>query len=89
MQGEPARWIMAARGEPRVPGSDEVAVEVAGCGVGHTDLGFCHDGVRTQHALPPFVEKHPLSEINRVFAAAHAGGLKGRAILVPSQQGAQ
>lgn len=30
----------------------EVVVEVAGCGVCHTDLGFLHDGVRPSHALP-------------------------------------
>ncbi len=34
--------------------------------------------------VAPFVEKHPLSEINRVFEAAHAGALKRRAVLVPS-----
>jgi len=58
MQGEPARWIMTAKGEPLVPGSNEVAVEVSG-----------YD--------------------NRVLAAAHVGEIKGRAIFVPSQQGAQ
>jgi 6-hydroxycyclohex-1-ene-1-carbonyl-CoA dehydrogenase len=31
-----------------------------------------------------FVEKHPLSEINQVFEAAHAGALKRRAVLVPA-----
>jgi 6-hydroxycyclohex-1-ene-1-carbonyl-CoA dehydrogenase len=34
--------------------------------------------------VTPFVEKHPLSEINRVFEAAHAGALKRRAVLVPT-----
>jgi len=31
---------------------DEALVEVAGCGVCHTDLGFHYDGVRTKHPLP-------------------------------------
>jgi 6-hydroxycyclohex-1-ene-1-carbonyl-CoA dehydrogenase len=31
----------------------------------------------------PFIERHPLSRINEIFAAAHAGQLAGRAILVP------
>jgi 6-hydroxycyclohex-1-ene-1-carbonyl-CoA dehydrogenase len=31
----------------------------------------------------PFIERHPLSQINAVFAAAHDGQLAGRAILVP------
>jgi 6-hydroxycyclohex-1-ene-1-carbonyl-CoA dehydrogenase len=34
-------------------------------------------------ALAPFVERHPLDDINRVFAAAHAHRLQRRAILVP------
>jgi 6-hydroxycyclohex-1-ene-1-carbonyl-CoA dehydrogenase len=34
------------------PGEGEVLVEVAGCGVCHTDLGFYYDGVRTRYALP-------------------------------------
>jgi 6-hydroxycyclohex-1-ene-1-carbonyl-CoA dehydrogenase len=33
--------------------------------------------------LAPFIERHPLSEINGVFAAAHARTLTRRAILVP------
>ena len=32
-----------------------------------------------------FVEKHPLKDINRVFEAVHAGQLKRRAVLVPTQ----
>jgi 6-hydroxycyclohex-1-ene-1-carbonyl-CoA dehydrogenase len=39
--------------------------------------------------VAPFVEKHPLSEINKVFEAAHAGALKRRAVLVPSDRGAE
>jgi 6-hydroxycyclohex-1-ene-1-carbonyl-CoA dehydrogenase len=31
----------------------------------------------------PFVERHPLGDINQVFAAAHDGALKRRAILIP------
>jgi 6-hydroxycyclohex-1-ene-1-carbonyl-CoA dehydrogenase len=38
--------------------------------------------------VTPFVEKHPLSEINQVFEAAHAGALKRRAVLVPAPLGA-
>ncbi len=34
-------------------------------------------------ALKPFVETHPLDDINRIFAAAHAHELSRRAILVP------
>jgi 6-hydroxycyclohex-1-ene-1-carbonyl-CoA dehydrogenase len=49
------RWVME---EPRMefqpdePEAREVVVEIAGCGVCHTDLGFFYDGVRTKHPLP-------------------------------------
>ncbi len=34
------------------PDDGEVVVEVAGCGVCHTDLGFLYHGVRTNRPLP-------------------------------------
>ena len=54
------RWMMTRQGEPLIaaefnpfsPESDEVVVEIAGCGVCHTDLGYYYDGVRTKHELP-------------------------------------
>src|SRR6516225_10218441 len=54
------RWMMTGQGEPMVatefnpllPEPDEVVVEIAGCGVCHTDLGYYYDGVRTKHDLP-------------------------------------
>jgi 6-hydroxycyclohex-1-ene-1-carbonyl-CoA dehydrogenase len=36
-------------------------------------------------SLAPFVERHPLNDINEVFAAAHARKLTRRAILVPGK----
>ncbi len=60
MKREPVRWMMTGKGQPLVemkcdtltPGADEVLVEIAGCGVCHTDLGYYYDGVRTKHELP-------------------------------------
>ncbi|MCP4494870.1 MAG: 6-hydroxycyclohex-1-ene-1-carbonyl-CoA dehydrogenase [Gammaproteobacteria bacterium] len=54
------RWVMMAVNEPlsretftpETPKSNEVVVEIAGCGVCHTDLGYLYDGVRTNHDLP-------------------------------------
>jgi len=54
------RWMMTDVGKPMVredfdvgaPGEGDVVVEIAGCGVCHTDLGYLYDGVRTNHALP-------------------------------------
>ncbi len=56
----PHRWVMKEPGTPltrvefdlQEPLSNEVIVEIAGCGVCHTDLGFFYDGVRTKHPLP-------------------------------------
>ena len=60
MSAKPVRWVMTGTGKPLVPAefelpvpaADEVVVEIAGCGVCHTDLGYYYDGVRTKHALP-------------------------------------
>jgi len=54
------RWEMRSGDEPlketevslEEPGEGQVLVEVAGCGVCHTDLGFYYDGVRTRHPMP-------------------------------------
>ena len=35
-------------------------------------------------ALAPFVETHPLAEINRVFDAVHHRTIRRRAVLVPA-----
>jgi 6-hydroxycyclohex-1-ene-1-carbonyl-CoA dehydrogenase len=37
---------------PTAPATDQVVVEVAGCGVCHTDIGFWRDGVATKKRLP-------------------------------------
>jgi 6-hydroxycyclohex-1-ene-1-carbonyl-CoA dehydrogenase len=34
--------------------------------------------------IKPFVEAHPLDDINRVFAAVHDHEIKKRAVLVPA-----
>lgn len=60
MSAKPVRWMMTAAGKPFIPMEfdigtlqpDEVLVEIAGCGVCHTDLGYYYDGVRTKHELP-------------------------------------
>ncbi len=53
-------WCMTASGAPferrtlppRRPAPGEVVVQVAGCGVCHTDLSFLYLGVKTRHGLP-------------------------------------
>ncbi len=54
------RWMMTAVGAPLIreefaaipPGPGEALIEIAGCGVCHTDLGYLYDGVRLNHELP-------------------------------------
>jgi len=83
------RWMMKGVKEPFekvefVPtaGAGEVVVEVAGCGVCHTDLGFYYDGVRTNSPLP-LTLGHEIS--GRVVAAgAGANDWLNKAVIVPA-----
>lgn len=83
------RWLMTAPKAPMVreafdaaPRAGEAVVEVAGCGVCHTDLGYYYDGVRTNHALP-LALGHEVS--GRVTAAGTgAEGWIGKAVIVPA-----
>src|SRR5512134_530859 len=90
MTDGPHRWLMTAAGQPMTkagfdpfpPSDGEVVVEVAGCGVCHTDLGFYYDGVRLNHPLP-LALGHEIS--GRVVAAgAGASEWQGKAVIVPS-----
>lgn len=64
------------------PEPDAVVVEVAGCGVCHTDIGFGFDGVRTRHPLP-LVLGHEISG-HVVAAGKLATEWLGRAVLIPA-----
>ncbi len=59
--------------------SDEVLVEVAGCGVCHTDLGYFYDGV-------PTVSKPPLTLGHEISGTVVAGseGWIGKEVLIPA-----
>jgi 6-hydroxycyclohex-1-ene-1-carbonyl-CoA dehydrogenase len=90
MPHAPLRWMMTGKGEPLVPAefnpftpkADEVVVEIAGCGVCHTDLGYYYDGVRTKHDLP-LTLGHEISG-RVVDAGANAPSWIGRAVIVPA-----
>jgi len=60
-------------------GEDEVLVEIAGCGVCHTDLGYFFDGV-------PTVNPPPLTLGHEISGAVVAGpsGLVGKHVIVPA-----
>ncbi|HXQ97283.1 MAG TPA: 6-hydroxycyclohex-1-ene-1-carbonyl-CoA dehydrogenase [Candidatus Limnocylindrales bacterium] len=64
------------------PGHDEVVVEVAGCGICHTDVGFAFDGVPTRHPLP-LILGHEIA--GRVVATGeYALHWLGRSVLIPA-----
>ena len=64
------------------PRPDEVVVEVAGCGVCHTDIGFAFEGVPTRHPLP-LILGHEIS--GRVAAAGENSlGWLGQSVIVPA-----
>jgi len=85
----PHRWVMTAAGEPMAqvpmdlnPGPGEVVVEVAGCGVCHTDLGYYYDGVRTNQPLPLALGHEISGRVTQ--AGAGADSWIGKAVIVPA-----
>lgn len=86
---EAYRWVMTGPKAPMErrsfqaePAAGEVVVQVAGCGVCHTDLGYYYDGVRTNQPLP-LALGHEVS--GRVVAAGEgAEGWLGKAVIVPA-----
>jgi 6-hydroxycyclohex-1-ene-1-carbonyl-CoA dehydrogenase len=64
------------------PGPEEVVIEVAGCGVCHTDVSFATDSVQTRHALP-LILGHEIS--GRVVAAGEtARKWMQKAVIIPA-----
>jgi 6-hydroxycyclohex-1-ene-1-carbonyl-CoA dehydrogenase len=64
------------------PEPGQVLIEVAGCGVCHTDLGFRYDGVPTRHPLP-LTLGHEISGVV-VEAGQGAEDWLGRSVVVPA-----
>lgn len=84
-------WVMTAPGEPcaaqeltlppTAPG--EALIEVAGCGVCHTDISFLYQGVPTRGKLP-LVLGHEISGTVREVGEGVDASLVGRPVLVPA-----
>jgi 6-hydroxycyclohex-1-ene-1-carbonyl-CoA dehydrogenase len=75
---EPSKLERASIDVPEIkPG--EVLVEIAGCGVCHTDLGYFYDGV-------PTVNKPPLTLGHEISGTVIAGDDKwlGKEVIIPS-----
>jgi 6-hydroxycyclohex-1-ene-1-carbonyl-CoA dehydrogenase len=82
-------WVVTQPGEPmveqrreEVPGPGQVLVEVAGCGLCHTDLGFYYEGVPTRHAFP-LALGHEISG-TVIEAGDGAGDWVGKNVVVPA-----
>lgn len=90
MKSSAYRWMMTAAKAPMTrSGFDafrlsdgEVTVEVAGCGVCHTDLGYYYDGVRLNHPLPLALGHEVSGKI--VAAGAGAETWLGKSVIVPA-----
>jgi len=83
-------WQMDAPGQPLVkrslpvptPGPGEALLEVAGCGLCHTDLSFLYGGVKTKKT-PPLTLGHEIA--GRVVAAGSGQeSLVGKSVVVPA-----
>ncbi|MBM4130037.1 6-hydroxycyclohex-1-ene-1-carbonyl-CoA dehydrogenase [bacterium] len=85
------RWVMTAPGEPcarteeplAAPAAGEAVVQVAGCGVCHTDISFLHQGVPTR-AAPPLALGHEISGHVAAVGAGVDAALVGRPVVVPA-----
>ena len=84
------RWLMSAPKarmvdagfDPLPLTAGEVVVQVAGCGVCHTDLGYFYDGVRLNHPLPLALGHEVAGRV--VATGAGAERWTGRAVIVPA-----
>lgn len=64
------------------PGDDDAVIEVAGCGICHTDVGFATGAVPTRHPLP-LILGHEIS--GRVVAAGRGvAAWQHAAVIVPA-----
>jgi len=84
-------WLMTAPGKPVEksslqlpdPAPGEVLIDVAGCGVCHTDISFLHFGVKTRAELP-LVLGHEISGTVAAVGEGVDAGLVGKPVLVPA-----
>ncbi len=93
MSPSSAAWQMVEPSAPLVfreldltaPGPGEARLEIAGCGVCHTDLGFLHGGVRTRKALPLTLGHEIVGRIDALGPGAEDFQLEpGQAVVVPA-----
>ncbi len=64
------------------PRADEVVVQVAGCGICHTDIGFAFQGIPTRHPLPLILGHEIAGRV--VGAGENAQAWLGRRVIIPA-----
>ena len=77
--GQPLQRCDLPSLEPRL---EEVVIEVCGCGICHTDVGFAAGGVPTRKALPLMLGHEISGRV--VDAGDNAKSWLGRAVIVPA-----
>jgi 6-hydroxycyclohex-1-ene-1-carbonyl-CoA dehydrogenase len=73
---------MRKESREETPGEGEVIVEVRGCGVCHTDLGFYYEGVPTRHPFPLTLGHEVAGKV--VETGPGAEEWAGRSVIVPA-----
>ena len=84
-------WLMTAPNEPfekkelplETPVAGELTVDIAGCGVCHTDLSFLYHGVQTRAPLP-LALGHEISGVVSAVGEGVDAGLVGKPVVVPA-----
>ncbi len=83
MMTEPGKAMQERTYELPTAGAGEAVVEVAGCGLCHTDISFLHMGVKTR-APAPLVLGHEISGYVREVGDGVDRGLLSRPVVVPA-----
>ena len=79
---EPKKPLQQVESDLPEPVQGEVLVQVAGCGVCHTDLGFYYDGVRTKSPLPLTLGHEISGTVTAVGPGAESWA--GKSVLIPA-----
>ena len=79
---EPGTALEKVPGAGRDPEAGEVLIEIAGCGVCHTDLGFADGHVATRAPLPLVLGHEIVGNVTE--AGTGAEGWLGKDVLVPA-----
>ena len=73
---------MVLQDRVEVPGRGEVIVQVAGCGICHTDLGYHFEGIPTRHGFPLTLGHEVSGTV--VETGAGAESWQGKSVVVPA-----